>query len=109
MIAALSILSVSLLIAVAAVASISAARIKVSRDEAQARLADSFVSEAHARRVAGEPGHRAAALAQISEAHQLDLKGRLRHRLRRKRSPLSLVPTSDASPSPTCPRATISC
>jgi eukaryotic-like serine/threonine-protein kinase len=84
MVAVSSSVSIILLIAVAVVASISAARIRISRDEAQARLADSFVSEAHARRVAGEPGHRAAALAQVSEARRLDRSGRLRHRLRRE-------------------------
>ena len=82
--AALAGLSFVMLMAVVVVSVTSAARIKVSRDAARARLAESLVSEARALRVAGEPGHRAAALERLQEAHRMDGSGRLEARLRQE-------------------------
>ena len=73
-----------LLLTVVVVSVVSAARVGVSRDAAQARLAESLVSESRALRVAGEPGHRAAALERLQEAHRMDESGRLEARLRQE-------------------------
>ena len=82
--AALAALSFVMLMTVVAVSVTSAARIKVSRDAARARLVESLVSEARALRVAGEPGHRAASLERLQEAHLMDESGRLEARLRQE-------------------------
>jgi len=82
--AALAGLSLFMLLTVVVVSVTSASRVAVSRNAARARLAESLVSEARALRVAGEPGHRAAALERLQEAHHIDGSGRLDARLRQE-------------------------
>ncbi len=71
-VATLAGISLGLLLAIVTVVAVSAHRVRISRDEAQARLAESLFSEAHALRLAGEPGWRETSLRRLAEAHQLD-------------------------------------
>lgn len=66
------------------IAGLGAHRIRQSRDEARARLAESLVSEARARRIAAEPGARAESLDRLSQALALEPTIGLRQRIRRE-------------------------
>ena len=79
---ALAVVSLLLLLVLSAVLFVSSHRVRLSRDEAQARLADSLLSEAHALRLAGEPGWRGRSLKDLAEAQRRDPQGRLTFQLR---------------------------
>ena len=79
------------LIAITAVTSVTSIRVsraqaatEKARLEATRRLAESLISEAHALRIGGQAGFRAAVLARLNEARALDADGTLRDRLRRE-------------------------
>jgi serine/threonine protein kinase/WD40 repeat protein len=78
----LAAISIVLLLVVLIVLSASSERVRLSRDEAQGRLADSLLSEAHALRLAGEPGWRGRSLEDLAEAHQRDPQDHLTFQLR---------------------------
>ncbi len=83
-VASLAVLSFGLLVTIAVIAAFSASRIRASRDDARARLAESLVTEARALRIAGQPGHRDASHQRLRDAQRLDTGGRLRLRLRQE-------------------------
>ena len=82
LVASLAGVSLTLLLAVAAVVTVSSHRVRASRDQAQMRLAESLLSESHALRLAGEPGWRERSLRNLAEAHRLDESGGLTFQLR---------------------------
>jgi WD40 repeat protein/predicted Ser/Thr protein kinase len=81
-IALLGMAAVGLLLSIALVSVLAGVRVRASRDEARARLAESLLSEARAVRTAGEAGHRNTVLQLVERARELDTAGRLRLRQR---------------------------
>jgi WD40 repeat protein len=84
LVASLAGISLILLLAFAVLAAASSHRVRVSRDQAQLRLAESLLSESHALRLAGEPGWRETSLGHLAEAHRLDSNAHLTFQLRRE-------------------------
>ena len=82
LVASLAVISLALLLAVITVVVVSSQRVRGSRDQAQARLVESLLSEAHALRLAGEPGWRDKSLRNLAEARRLDGDEKLAFQLR---------------------------